>query len=118
MATVSLTDKTFDDAIRNATVVIDFWAGWCSPCLLFGPIFERVSEHHPDVVFAKVDVDENPRLAARFDIRSIPTLVAIREGSTVLRRSGALSGRDLNQLVGDLAGDDGALRDPADTQVA
>jgi thioredoxin 1 len=117
MATVQLTDSNFEELTRDKDVVIDFWAGWCGPCHVFAPVFEHVSERYPDVLFGKVDVESNPRLAALFSIRSIPTLVAMRQGATVEERIGALPAPTLDRLVNELFST-GDVRPGATTQTA
>ncbi|MCW4353917.1 thioredoxin [Hoyosella sp. YIM 151337] len=100
MATVSLTSKNFSDvASQQGIVLIDFWASWCGPCRMFGPIFERVSAKHPDIVFAKVDTEAEQELARSFQIRSIPTLMAVRDGVVLYSQPGALPEPLLEQLI-------------------
>lgn len=99
MPTVRLTDANFDEVTRDQDVVIDFWAGWCGPSQVFAPVFEHVSERYPEVLFGKVDIEINPRLAALFSIRSIPTLVALRGGVTLEKRVGALPAPTLELLT-------------------
>lgn len=100
MATVELTTANFDEVTsREGIVLVDFWAGWCGPCLRFAPIYERSSEKHPDIVFGKVDTEAQPELAAKFDIRSIPTLMAIRDGIIVFAQPGALPESALESLI-------------------
>ena len=80
MATVDLTKDTFEKTILdNNTVLVDFWAEWCGPCRMFAPVYEKVSEDHPDIVFAKVDTEAERELAGYFQIRSIPTLMIFRD---------------------------------------
>lgn len=105
MATRELTSDTFDAVTHdNDIVVVDFWAGWCAPCRMFAPIFERVSADHPDIVFGKVDTEAEPELAARFDVRSIPTVVVFREGVIVYADAGALPAPVLEDLVSQVRG--------------
>jgi thioredoxin 1 len=99
MATVQLTDQNFDEVTRDKDVVVDFWADWCGPCHAFAPVFEHISDRYPDVLFGKVDVERNPRLAARFSIRSIPTLLTMRDGTTLVERAGALPAPTLDRLI-------------------
>ena len=100
MATVELTKENFDQTVNdNAMVIIDFWAPWCGPCKGFAPVYEKASETHPDVVFAKVNTDEQQELAGSFGIRSIPTLVVFREKVILFQQAGALPGAALEQVI-------------------
>jgi len=100
MATITATADTFDRLVDDSDILlVDFWAEWCGPCRMFGPVFERSSEQHPDVVFAKVDTEAERELAARAAITSIPTLMAFREGILVYARPGALPAPALEQVV-------------------
>ncbi|MYV46035.1 thioredoxin [Streptomyces sp. SID2888] len=100
MSTIELTAKTFDKVISdNDFVVIDFWAEWCGPCRKFGPVFERVSEKHDEIVFAKVDTEAQQELAQAFEITSIPTLMIVRENIAVFRQPGALPEATLDDLI-------------------
>lgn len=101
MATVELTKDNFDATVDGTPIVlIDFWAAWCGPCRMFAPVFERASAEHPDIVFAKVDTEAQRELAAAFEISSIPTLVAIRDGVVLHAQPGALPPAALEQLIG------------------
>ena len=101
MATVDLTQDTFNDTVAdNDIVLLDFWAEWCGPCKTFGPIFEKVSEQHPDITFGKVDTEEQQALGAAFNIRSIPTLMVIRDGVMVFNQAGVLPEKALEDLIG------------------
>jgi thioredoxin len=100
MATIELTKDNFDQTINgDKTVIIDFWAPWCGPCRGFAPVFEKASEAHPDVVFAKVNSDEQQELAGAFNIRSIPTLMVFREKVVLFQQAGALPGQALEQVL-------------------
>jgi thioredoxin 1 len=100
MATVELTAENFEPALTaGGLLLVDFWAAWCGPCRRFGPVFERVSGNHPDAVFAKVDTQAQPELAAAFGISSIPTLVLIRDNVVLYAQPGALPEQALEQLI-------------------
>ncbi len=100
MATQALTQQNFDDVVTsNDIVLVDFWADWCGPCKQFAPTFEASSEEHPDVVHAKVDTEAEQGIAAAANIRSIPTIMAFREGILVYNQAGALPPAALADLV-------------------
>ena len=100
MAVVELTKDNFEQVVTsNATVIVDYWAPWCGPCRGFAPVFEKVAEMHPDVVFAKVNTDEEQEIAAHFQIRSIPTLMVFREQIIVFSQPGALPQGAFEQVV-------------------
>jgi thioredoxin 1 len=99
MATVEITRENFEETSRQGIVVLDWWASWCGPCRAFAPIFERVAEKHPDIVFGKVNTEEQPELSAEFRIRSIPTLMVIRDGVLLFSQPGMLPESALADLI-------------------
>jgi thioredoxin len=100
LATVELTKENFEKTINdNPMVIIDFWAPWCGPCRGFAPIYEKAAEAHGDVVFAKVNTDQEQELAGMFGIRSIPTLMVFREKVILFNQAGALPGNALEQVI-------------------
>lgn len=100
MGTVEITDDNFREMYQNNDILIlDFWAAWCGPCRSFGPIFEEASNEHEDVLFGKVNTEQEVKLSQYFNIRSIPSIVAIRDGITVFFRPGVLSKPEISQLL-------------------
>jgi thioredoxin 1 len=100
MATVSLTQEDFESTISNSDIVIiDFWAPWCGPCRSFAPTYESVSENYDDIVFAKVNTEDEQELAGSFQIRSIPTLMIFREQVILYSEAGMLSAPQLEELI-------------------
>ena len=100
MATVTLTQENIVQTVSaDGIVLVDFWATWCGPCRQFGPIFEEASEKYPDIVFGKIDTDDQQQLAMAAQITSIPTLMVFRDGIVVFRQSGALPPSALEDLI-------------------
>jgi thioredoxin len=100
MATVELTKDNFEQVITDSPmVIVDFWAPWCGPCKGFAPIYEQAAESHADVVFGKIDTDQEQGLAGAFNIRSIPTLMVFREKVVLFQQAGALPASALEQVI-------------------
>ncbi|MEJ7634372.1 thioredoxin domain-containing protein [Aeromicrobium sp.] len=100
MSTVTLTKDTIDDTISaDGITLVDWWAEWCGPCKQFGPVFEAASEQHSDIVFGKIDTEDQPELAGAAQISSIPTLMAFRDGVLVFSQPGALPAAGLEQII-------------------
>jgi thioredoxin 1 len=104
VATVPMSRETHDEAVRQGIVVIDFWAAWCSPCLRFAPVLERVSDDNRDVTFARVDTDADPELAEAYGACAVPTLVILRDGVPVFGQAGAMPQDVLEDLVRQVRG--------------
>jgi len=100
MATITLTEETFEATVLGEGItIIDFWAEWCGPCKMFGPVFEKASEGHPNIKFAKVDTEAEQGLAASLNIQSIPTLMLFRDGILLFNQAGALPAHSLEQIL-------------------
>ena len=100
MALVNLTEATLNETIENnTTVIIDFWAPWCGPCKSFGPIYEKTAEQYPDIVFGKVNTEDEQAIAGQFQIRSIPTTVILKENIMIFQQAGVMSEEALKDVI-------------------
>jgi thioredoxin 1 len=118
MASIEITAENFEETIANSGIVVyDWWAEWCGPCKQFGPVFEDASGKHSDIVFGKINTEEQQELASNARIRSIPTLMAFRDGILVHSQAGALSARDFERLIEDVRNlDMDSVRDQIDAR--
>ncbi len=103
MSTIEITTKNFNETVaKPGILLLDWWADWCMPCRMFAPVFEAAAKKHPDLTFGKVDTEAQPQLSAAFEIRSIPTLMAFRDGILVFAQPGMLPPAALEELIGKL----------------
>jgi thioredoxin 1 len=100
MSTIALTEDTFEETVTKPGItLVDWWASWCGPCRMFGPVFQAASEKHQDITFGKIDTEDQQALSATARITSIPTLMAFRDGILVFSQPGALPAASLEQLI-------------------
>jgi len=100
MSTIALTEDTFEETVTKPGItLVDWWASWCGPCRMFGPVFQAASEKHQDITFGKIDTEDQPALSAAARISSIPTLMAFRDGILVFSQPGALPAASLEKLI-------------------
>jgi len=101
MSTTDITTSQFEETVLgDGIVLVDFWASWCGPCKSFAPVYEKVSEENPEITFAKVNTEEEQQLSAELGIRSIPTIMAFRDGIQIFSQAGAMGESSLTELVG------------------
>jgi len=99
VSTLKVTGQSFSETVKSGIVVLDWWASWCGPCRTFEPVFEKASTDHPDIVFGKVNTDEESELSETFGIRAIPTLMIFRDGILLFNQAGMLQADQLNELL-------------------
>lgn len=100
---MDLTEENFDQQIEAYDkAILDFWAPWCAPCKAFAPVFERAAEAHPEILFAKINTDEQENLAKQFEIKSIPTLIAAKDGEIVKAKLGSMTPQELDKIIASL----------------